>query len=267
MNNISPLRYPGGKSKACKIIDEIISKEFDLKNFNKLISSFFGGGSFEFYMQNKYGYNLIVNDKFEPLMNFWKQIKENNQVLYQKLNEINEITKEDFTNYKKLLNNINELELNRAIYYFIINRCSFNGSSLSGGFSLEASKKRFTKSSIERLKKLNLSKLDLFNENFEDFLNKEELFIDDKTLIFLDPPYYLEEKSNKLYGNLGDLHKDFNHLALFNLIKIKRNWILTYNNCDFIKNLYKDYKIIDNIKWNYGMNKSKKSNEIIIIST
>ena len=35
MNNISPLRYPGGKSKACKIIDEIISKEFDLKNFNK----------------------------------------------------------------------------------------------------------------------------------------------------------------------------------------------------------------------------------------
>ena len=29
MNNISPLRYPGGKSKACKIIDEIISKEFD----------------------------------------------------------------------------------------------------------------------------------------------------------------------------------------------------------------------------------------------
>ena len=39
-----------------------------------------------------------------------------------------------------------------------------------------------------------------------------------KNIIFLDPPYYLEDKSNRLYGKSGDLHKDFNHLALFNLI-------------------------------------------------
>ena len=266
MNNISPLRYPGGKSKACKIIDEIISKEFDLKNFNKLISSFFGGGSFEFYMQNKYGYNLIVNDKFEPLMTYWKQVKENKKLLCDKLEEITEVTKEDFNNYKKLLNDVNETKLNKAIYYFIINRCSFSGSTLSGGFSKEASKKRFTKSSIDKIRNLNLSKLELFNEDIKDFLNKSDLF-NEKTIIFLDPPYYLEDKSNRLYGTSGDLHRDFNHLELFELIKIKRNWILTYNNCDFIKNLYKDYKIIDNIKWNYGMNKSKKSNEIIIIST
>lgn len=50
------------------------------------------------------------------------------------------------------------------------------------------------------------------------------------------------------------------------MLKSKNNWILTYNNCKFIKDLYKDYKIIDDIHWNYGMNKSKKSNEIIIFS-
>ena len=40
---------------------------------------------------------------------------------------------------------------------------------------------------------------------------------------------------------------------------------MTYNNCDYIRNLYKDYIIID-ANWSYGMNASKKSSEIIIIS-
>ena len=49
-----------------------------------------------------------------------------------------------------------------------------------------------------------------------------------------------------------------------NVYQQKKNWIMTYNNCDFIKNLYKDFKIIET-NWSYGMNKSKKSSEIVII--
>ena len=86
----------------------------------------------------------------------------------------------------------------------------------------------------------------------------------DKRLLFLDPPYYLESKS-KLYGNNGDMHEGFNHTLLFDLLHTKKNWILTYNNCDNIRNLYKDYTII-NVNWSYGMNTSKESSEIIIIS-
>ena len=40
---------------------------------------------------------------------------------------------------------------------------------------------------------------------------------------------------------------------------------MTYNNCEFIRNLYKDFIIIDT-QWSYGMNKSKKSSEIVIVS-
>ena len=39
--------------------------------------------------------------------------------------------------------------------------------------------------------------------------------------MFLDPPYYLENKS-KLYGNNGDLHQDFNHDLLFDLLNTKK---------------------------------------------
>ena len=44
----SPLRYPGGKTRACSILDEIINE----KGFDKsvVISPFFGGGSFEFFL-------------------------------------------------------------------------------------------------------------------------------------------------------------------------------------------------------------------------
>ena len=97
--------------------------------------------------------------------------------------------------------------------------------------------------------------------DFEYFINN---FTNEKTIIFLDPPYYLEKQS-KLYGNNGDMHENFNHQMLFDLIKTKKNWIITYNNCEYIKNLYKDYLIID-VNWSYGMNKTKSSSEIIILS-
>ena len=52
--NKSPLRYPGGKTRACKVLEEILVKNFNMENIGILISPFFGGGSFEFYIQNKY---------------------------------------------------------------------------------------------------------------------------------------------------------------------------------------------------------------------
>ena len=88
--------------------------------------------------------------------------------------------------------------------------------------------------------------------------------MNDNSLIFLDPPYYLE-KSSKLYGTNGDMHENFDHIRLYNYICNKTNWIMTYNNCSYIKNLYKNFEIIET-NWSYGMNKSKKSSEIIIIN-
>ena len=87
-NNISPLRYPGGKTRACKIIDNILLEHFDITSFDTIVSPFFGGGSFEFYLQNKYGFKLIVNDKFIPLYNFWKQVKINKSILCDELRKI-----------------------------------------------------------------------------------------------------------------------------------------------------------------------------------
>lgn len=260
ISNKSPLRYPGGKTRACKKLDIILKEHFDINKFNNIVSPFFGGGSFEFYMQNNYGLNIIANDKFVPLYNFWKSCKLDNKTLCKELTKkLDLIDKEEFTNIR---DNIMEEKnkLNQSVMYFIINRCSFSGATLSGGFSLEASKKRFTKSSVNRIKNLNLTHYDIYNLDFEEFINNNK---DKKNLLFLDPPYYLE-KASTLYGNNGDMHDSFEHNKLYEYLSKIENWIMTYNNCDYIKKLYKDFKIIETC-WSYGMNKTKKSSEIVII--
>lgn len=260
IHNISPLRYPGGKTRACHILETIMLKHFDITKFDTLLSPFLGGASFEFYIQNNYGLFLCVNDKFTPLYNFWKQVQSDKHTLCAELRKITSVSKDDFLLYRKEINDGDLVQ--QALRYFVINRCSFSGATFSGGFSLEASTKRFTLNSIQKIEELNLNKVELCNYDFQEFLEKH--YQKKGTLIFLDPPYYLEKKS-KLYGNNGDLHENFDHQKLYDVIISKKNWILTYNDCAYIRNLYKDF-IICEINWKYGMNKSKESCEIVIIN-
>jgi len=252
----SPLRYPGGKTRACKILQEQFNIYFDHNYIDIIISPFFGGGSFELYLQLQYGMKIIANDKFTPLISFWTQAKESKEILINNINQyVNNITNEQLQTMRK--NILTDNTINQAINYFIINRCSFSGATLSGGFSKEAIDKRFTSSSVDRLNNIDLTNIEFYNQDFTDFLADKNEFI------FADPPYYLEKKSN-LYGVKGDLHTDFNHQALYNIMKDKPNWIMTYNDCDYIRALYDGYLIID-AAWSYGMNKTKKSSEIIIV--
>ena len=259
--NQSPLRYPGGKTRACKILDDIICQHFDISAFDRIISPFFGGGSFEFYLQNKYHLRIIANDKFAPLTNFWRVCKTHPGELVAELEKkINRISKTEFLEYRaQIMEEPQQLE--QSVMYFIINRCSFSGATLSGGFSQDASKNRFTRSSIKKIAKLSLDNFEIANLDFTDFLSQLEP--SPRGLLFLDPPYYLQGGSN-LYGKSGDMHEGFPHEVLFRVVQNYQNWIMTYNDCDYIRNLYKDFPIIP-AEWSYGMNKTKKSSEIVII--
>lgn len=90
--------------------------------------------------------------------------------------------------------------LQQAIQYFIINRCSFSGAPLSGGFSLESSQKRYMPSSVDRIEHLDFDRSKFYNLDFEPFM---ESYFREGSLLFLDPPYYLE--NSRLYGTNGDL--------------------------------------------------------------
>lgn len=257
--NKSPLRYPGGKTRACGVLETICIDNFGVPH--TLYSPFLGGGSFELHMKSKYECKIIASDGFEPLAVFWKEIKRNSCELYNYVSShLKPLTKERFQELRTLiLNETNPIVI--AAYYFALNRCSFSGATLSGGFSKDAEASRFNTHSINRLKEVSLDNMEVSHARFEESLAAYDPSEHD--VIFLDPPYYIE---SKLYGVKGDMHERFDHDGLANILKNKGRWMLCYNDCNYIRQLYAGYKIVK-VAWNYGMNKSKKSSEIVIIST
>lgn len=243
----SPLRYPGGKTRAIKIL-----KEFMPKDIEKVVSPFFGGGSFELALATS-GINVVGYDKLSPLVSFWECLLSDKERLHEEILKIGAVDKDKF---KALKENISLLrdKFEIAATFYVVNRCSFSGCTLSGGMSPGTT--RYTDKSIKNILDFHAMNFSVGFSDFSDVIEKH-----DGEFLFLDPPYFV--KSN-LYGNKGNLHKDFEHIKLSELIKkSKSKFLMTYNDDPFIRELYSEFNIHD-VNWAYGMNASKKSSEIII---
>ena len=253
--NKSPLRYAGGKTRAIPILEEYVLKYYPNKKI--LLSPFFGGGSFELHMKKK-GYIVNGNDLFEPLYTFWDKQQNNRDLLIQKIREKMPVTKDIFHELRNSISSTTDT-YDKASSYFIINRTSFSGSTLSGGFSPQSARDRLTESSIERLKLCDTSNITFTNLDCNLFIKNNPQT--DDTIIYADPPYYIK---TYIYGKDGDMHENFNHDLFAKNMLARTDWIISYNDCDYIRNLYKNCQIFQ-VKWAYGMNASKKSSEIIIL--
>lgn len=243
----SPLRYPGGKNRAIKSIISLIPE-----NENKLCSPFLGGASIELACSSRM--KVFGSDIFIPLTDFWNSLLKNKEELIAVVESFFPLEKTDFYKLQKdLLNLKNPIE--RGAAFFVLNRSSFSGTTMSGGMS--PGHPRFTSTSIERLKHFSVSNFFVENLDYKDAINKNE-----DAFLYLDPPYL---NGQALYGVKGNTHKDFDHDELAKILRKRERWIMSYNDCDEIRNLYQDFPIIS-IEWVYGMSKNKNSNEIIILS-
>lgn len=299
---ISPLRYAGGKSKAIGLILENLPK---LKE-KKIISPFFGGGSVELCLSQILGINVIGYDIFNMLANFW------NVLINYKTEFVNElikfeITEKEFTYNRHVLLNYwekikpidlnyktkNKIQLNpedltklddniitQAAYYYYNMTLSYGPMFLGWPSSNEINKDKF-KRKIEKIKELNLNNLQVSCSSFQEILEKHS-----NDFLFLDPPYYLNGDSKMFKGmypncNFAIHHNSFDHIKLAELLKKhKGGFLMTYNNCSTIRDLYNDCKF-EFPEWQYtygqgetriGKNRDqttkdniKESHEIIII--
>ncbi|WP_445626883.1 DNA adenine methylase [Nostoc sp. DSM 114167] len=250
----SPLRYPGGKSKA---INQIV--EYLPESFSEFREPFVGGGSVFIYLRQKFpDLKIWINDLNRELFLFWKFAQSD---IAQLVKEIRHI-KVKYTDGKLLFSELTSVDVNklsdleRAVRFFVLNRITFSGTVESGGFSQEAFHKRFTDTSIERLEKLEniLSKnVKITNLDYSDLLKSEG----EDVFIFLDPPYFSATKS-KLYGKDGHLHTSFEHQRFAELLQqCHHRWLITYDNST---------QILENFQWanisewelQYGMNNYKQ---------
>jgi DNA adenine methylase len=291
----TPIRYAGGKSRAIKIISPYLDNE------TKIVSPFMGGGSLEVNWASK-GIEVIGYDLFDVLVNFWNVLLNNNTELVNKLKTINP-TPEEYSRIKEILmkweNTQGMLEgwktdhykrdevvkLNdatAAAYYFFNHNTSYGPGYLGWGSSVYLKKEKWD-TMIKNIERFNLSSLSVKQGSFESVLPNHT-----NDTLYLDPPYYLEkDKDNKMFTGIYPMrnipihHNGFNHELLRDLLlNHKGKFVLSYNNCETIREYYNDFEQVFPT-WNYsmgngetrvgknrekaGITNSKDSHEILII--
>jgi DNA adenine methylase len=242
----SPLRYPGGKSRAISLIAA------QVPDFEEFREPFVGGGSVFLHLKQQFPQRRFwINDLHQPLFHFWKTAQENPESLLEKTWQWRRAYPNGRQLHRFLIDGLAQFSpLETAAAFFIVNRISFSGTTESGGFSGAAFEKRFTESSIERLAKLGtvLQEILITNLDYQAVVEKPG----DQVFIFLDPPYYAATAS-ALYGKNGNLHKAFDHERFAGVMKnCSHRWLITYDDSPYIRSLF-DWA---NLKpWNltYGM--------------
>lgn len=219
----------GGKSHLKKYIIPIIPTDCD-----RYIEVCGGAGWVLFGKEKKKGQMEVFNDIDGDLINLYKQIKNNCAVLQKEIDWLQ--SRELFNEYRyQMENDIKLSDIQRAARYLYLIKCSFGSNRNSFATA--------TKSIGNIIEELPLYKERLRNVIIEnrDFEHLIKTYDRPSAVFFVDPPYVSTEKYyNKKYCNFDiDDHKRLNKC----LTAIKGRFILTYNDCDFIRNLYKDYNI------------------------
>jgi len=248
----SPLRYPGGKSRAIGIMSKLIP------DYSEYREPFLGGGSLFVYLKQRNPDCIYwINDIYKPLYMFWYEVKNDVDEVLEIVIEWKTEFKDGKELHKYLQKNIDGFDsFHIAAAFFVFNRITFSGTSESGGYSEASYKGRFTDSSLERVRML--SKI-LNNTHITDLDYKEVVESPgDNVFMYLDPPYYSATKS-ALYGKNGNLHKSFDHEKFAQVMRnCNHRWLITYDDCEYIRELFSYANIFE---WDlkYGMRNVKEN--------
>ncbi len=247
-----PLRYPGGKSKAIKTILPFLPP-----NLTSIASPFFGGGSLELHLAGQ-GIKVYGYDNYEPLVNFWQQtlkypehVADEVEACFYPMNYLT------YHSIRKHLYHPQMLPISRAAIYYALNRSSYSGLTQQGGFSPSAAKERHKLSHINFLRKFKQPNVKVSLWNFRKSIHHHR-----QDFIFADPPYYLDAC---LYGKHGTNNLNFAHKGLANILKNHaRQWLLCYNDCEYIRKLYEGHRI-EKVKWTHTLTSKQSNNQEILI--
>ena len=238
----TPLRYPGGKSRALSKLFQFIP---DLKEYKQYREPFLGGGSVALEITKRYPHiDIWVNDLYEPLTNFWKTLQDDGYKMYKRLQELKSRYPDQgsarglFLEAKELVNDYSISPLYRACAFYVINKCSFSGLSESSSFSRQASDSNFSMRGIEKLQGYTA-----LIQNWKITNGRYQFLLTDERNIFtyLDPPYDI---GSNLYGRKGDMHKSFDHDSFATVCdRFIGPQLVSYNSSQLVKERFQGWTV------------------------
>ena len=238
MSNLkTPLRYPGGKSRAVNKIKNFFP---NLSSCREYREPFLGGGSVALHISTTFPHLKIwVNDLYEPLTNFWQILQKQGDEIATKLKDLkakNSDCRILFEDSKSILQDRRSPDIERAIAFYIVNKCSFSGLTESSSFSRQASIQNFSLRGISRLPQYSkvIQKWTITNDDYEILLT--DLI---NAFVYLDPPYEID---SNLYGKKGDMHETFDHDNFAEKCDKKcAKMLISYNSSQLIKDRFNSW--------------------------
>ena len=238
----TPLRYPGGKSRATTKLAQFLP---NLKNYTEFREPFLGGGSVALYITKMYPHLKIwVNDLYEPLSTFWKCLQDNGNEITQKLEYLKQrhpnpmSAKDLFDESKEYLNlDVTERDpIQTAVNFYIVNKCSFSGLTSNSSFSKQASDSNFSMRGIKRLPEYSelIQNWKITNCRYQQLLTDEK-----NVFTYLDPPYDIKDN---LYGNKGNMHKGFDHDGFATICdRFIGPQLISYNSSQLVRDRFTEW--------------------------
>ena len=266
----SPLRYPGGKNKLAGFLAKIC---IDNNIHGHYVEPYAGGASVALFLllEGIVG-KITINDKDLSIHAFWHSVLNETDALCN-LIETTDVTVENRIRLKSIQNDketasildlgFSTLFLNRTNRDGIIKGGVIGGNEQKGDYKLDC---RFNKDEI--IKKIRLiaakkDKITLHSLDALDLIDRITLESgNSETIFYFDPPYYL--KGASLYMNY---YAKSDHQEVADKIKNINNvnWIVSYDNHDVIKDLYKPF-CPKEYTFNHSAHSSKIGQEVLFFS-
>ena len=268
MKALSPLRYPGGKGQMYDKIKHIIyANSLDQKTY---VEPFAGGFAVGITLiRSNIVSNAIINDIDFHIYAFWKAVFFRTEQFIKKIEStpinMDEWYKQraiyDKCNRKKLLDvAFATLFLNRTNFSGVLKAGPIGGQDQSGNYKMDC---RFPKERIcELIRNISIYKkrIKIYNMDANKFIQDVLKPMQGNLFINFDPPYV--KKGKALYTNFYNME---DHRTLKKCItdNLTCDWIMTYDNNDFIKSMYKDFFTCE-FSLGYSVNVHKKGTELFI---
>ena len=267
-NTPSPLRYPGGKVKIYEFVKSII--EVNGLKGQTYIEPFAGGAGLALKLLLEGDVKRIVLNDFDPaIYKFWYSVLHTPDEMIEYVRSV-ELSVNEWDRRRIIYNNQDDYEyedvaksvlfLNRTNVSGVITGGIIGGRGQEGKYKMDA---RFNRDKL--VKKIgdiakNAPRIDLYNLDAMDFINSE-LRHYYKVLINFDPPYV--NKGGQLYKNA---FSEDDHRALRDRIAdCRRKWIVTYDICDLVSELYQDYRS-GTVDVYYSAKEIRKAKEYVFYS-
>lgn len=266
--SLSPLRYPGGKSKIYDKVKTLV--ENNALGDKTYVEPFAGGFGIGIGLLNDGIVQTAILNDFDPhIYHFWSAVFYHTDNLLQKIMDT-PITLEERDRQKTIYTDGAADDISDGFATLFLNRVNFSGiinGGPIGGFSQSSTYKidcRFNKveigKKIQKIASLR-DRIELYNcdasELIAQFLHERIL----TSFFNIDPPYV--KKGRKLYTNyfVEEDHRNLERTITRHLDKTR--WIMTYDDCELIRDIYKDYNMIEyEIQHNAGG--SVQGKEIVI---